>query len=150
MDRTDDEAQGAGSGAPPAGPSRTSALSILDQLHVDRRGEDPQATWQRLMSPQAVVRMDGTTHRGEQFVALLGALRANIRGGTVQALEEVEQVVDGQRRVAGRYLFVNELADGSTLTGEEHIFLALDADDRVVRLVGVTRPVQPGEDLVGA
>ena len=127
---------------------RRSALGILDQLHVDRRGEQPRATWQRLMVPEAVVRMDGTTHRGEQFVQLLTALRANITGGTVRALEEVEQVLGDQRHVAGRYLFVNEMADGSTLVGEEHIFLTLDAAGRVVRLVGVTRPVQEKEDLV--
>lgn len=123
-------------------------VRLLDELYVDRHDESPEQTWQRLMTDDAVVRMDGTTHRGRAFVDLLTALRSNIRSGTVEALEEVEQTVDGIRHIAGRYLFVNNLADGTTLTGEEHIFLALDPAGKITRLVGVTRPVEQDEDFV--
>ena len=126
-------------------PDLTSFARILHNLYLGREGEDVAELCQRVMAADAVVRVNGHNLRGESYREHLQSLRSQINSGHT-TVEEVEQPAGHESRIAGRYRFRSQFADGSVATAENHIFGHLTQDGRISQLVEVARMVEDSDD----
>jgi hypothetical protein len=115
---------------------------LTELLYGDETKEPIEQTFDRLLTPNYVQRINGSVYRLPEFAAHVREMRQMVvGGGEVRVLEEVKT----DSAIAGRYLFRMVSADGQDLNFESHLFAKITGG-KVERLVEVARQVEADDD----